>query len=295
MVYSKYLSITAIATTLLFSGCSLNNPFGIGYDTSVCENSKNFGVCGAPKDIYKYRDDIRKVQNDYLNSRIETVLFFGVDKEGHVLVKNEREGQWTRYDISEWKKIIDESNKKNEELIKNQDKLSNKLNQELGIAPKDTVERVAGIISYGNDIPVTEGNDLSVVYKTQGPLVSTRTKVGDIIRDNGLIQQAFISNYVDTGGDLISSHEVYVVVKEAEWVVGEKTPKNSNVEELPTPISTELLKKQSLTNKYQENVVEKYNINDTEGVVEAIVNNPEDNIQEDKNNLDIINTFIKEK
>ena len=33
----------------MFSGCSAANPFGIGYDTSVCEDSKDFGVCGSPK------------------------------------------------------------------------------------------------------------------------------------------------------------------------------------------------------------------------------------------------------
>lgn len=298
MNYKIIATMSLIISTMFFSGCSLKNPFGIGYDTSVCESSKDFGVCGAPKDIYKYRDDIRKVQNNYLNARLDTVLFFGVDKEGNILVKDDRDGQWERYDISKWKKIIDEALGNNKEILAEQDKLSNKLNEDLGIAKNTSVskpnskERLARV-SYGNDIPVTEGNDLSIAYKAQGALINTRSQIGDIIRDNGLIQQAFIANYVDYGGDLISSHEVYIVIKDAEWIVGEKTPKSSKIEELPTPISTEMLKKQNIVEKYQEKVVDKFNIGDKAGLIEAVTEDPENNVQEEKINSDIIKSFIK--
>jgi hypothetical protein len=285
---NKLITTTLLASSMaiMFSGCSLKNPFGIGYDTSVCEASKDFGVCGAPKDIYKYRDDIRKVQADYLNAGLDTVLFFGISKEGYVMVKDDRDGQWERYDISGWKKIIDEANKEKQAVIDEQNALSMKMNNQ---------EREARPVSYLNDIPVTEENDLSVKYQDQGPLITTRTQIGDIIRDNGLIQQAFVANYVDYSGDLISSHEVYVVVKDSEWVVGEKTPKSSRIEDMPTPISTELLERQSRTNAYQERVVDKYNIDDRGGVMDAVINDPENLSKEKKKDMDLINSFINEK
>jgi len=271
-----------LASTFLFSGCSLKNPFGIGYDTSVCESSKDFGVCGAPKDIYKYRDKIRKVQRDYLNARLDTVLFFGINPEGYIVVKEDRDGKWERYDISEWKTIID---RKNKELREEEDKINKKV--------KASKVKTASGISYDNDIPITEENDLSVKYSKQGPLLVSRTKVGDIIRDNGLIQPVFIANYIDKTGDLISSHEVYIVVKNPEWIVGEKTPKSGKIDSIPTPLSTELLKRQNLTNDYQEKVVNSYNRNTLSGVLES-EQDPELTYKKEKKEDNVINSFLKE-
>jgi len=58
------------------TGCATSNPFGVGYEHSACESSSKFGVCGAPEDVYTYRDKIRKVQQDYLKSGIDQELFF---------------------------------------------------------------------------------------------------------------------------------------------------------------------------------------------------------------------------
>ena len=42
MKISKTALIALTITATFFSGCSLKNPFGIGYDTSVSETSKRF-------------------------------------------------------------------------------------------------------------------------------------------------------------------------------------------------------------------------------------------------------------
>jgi len=281
---------------VMFSGCSLKNPFGIGYESSVSEESKTFGITGSPKDIYKYRDKIRAVQNDYLSVDLDTELFFAVDKAGNILIKDDREGNWVRYDISEWKGIIDQAIKEKEELIKEQDRLAQELEKE---EAKNIYKNKGGFNSetYRSDIPITKGNDLSVQYEKQGPLLTTRTKVGDIIRDTGLIQQTMIFNYIDTAGDLISSHEVFVVVKDPKWIVGEKTPKNvGSIGEIPTPLSTELLKTQNRTNQYQEDIVNTFNSNKREGVLKSIINEDPRIIKTEKNkDINLINDFISEK
>jgi len=272
----KKLTITAIGlTALLFSGCSLKNPFGIGYDTSVCNDSKTFGVCGSPKDIYKYKDKVKQVQEEYLNARLDTTLYFAVSPEGVVQVKADRDGKWERYDISEWKKIIDEKNKELKEKVS---KESSKI----------------ASFDINSDIPVTKGGDLSVQYKKQGPLLVTRTKIGNIIRDQGLIQEVFIANYADTDGDLVSSHEVHIVARNPEWIVGERTPKDVRLEALPTPLSKDLLKKQQRVEKEQERTINAFNRDQEAGYLSAqeIESKNKDNKLED---LSIINKFIKEE
>jgi hypothetical protein len=277
---NKVLIHSAILSSIImFSGCSAANPFGIGYDTSVCEDSKDFGVCGSPKEIYNNRDAIRKVQSDYLRAELNTVLFFAINKNSEIVVKEDRDGKWELYETSRWKTIIDN----------NISKISDK------ISDNDKKERKAGPVKYGGDIPITEDSDLSIKYKQQGPLLVSRTNIGDIIRDNGIIQQTFVANYADYTGDLISSHELYIVVKDPEWVVGEKAPKESSIQNIPTPISTELLKKQDRVNEYQERIIDRYNIDDQGAVVEAVNNDPTKIDQDQKNNMDLINSFIKKE
>jgi len=273
----KYI-FAGLFASLLFSGCSMHNMFGVGYDTSVCNDSKTFGVCGSPESIYKYKDKVKAVQSDYLKARLDTTLYFAVTPEGVIQVKAGREDEWERYDISEWRKII-------ESRIKEQNKLIN-----------DSKERTASVkfLSSDNDIPATKGGDLSVQYKKQGPLLVTRTKIGNIIRDQGLIQEIFIANYADTEGDLISSHEVHVVVRNPEWVVGEKVPKNVKLDSIPTPLSTELIKKQQVVNESQERVINTFNRDQVAGYREAQLEaNKEKN--ENLKDLNLINQFIEEK
>ena len=88
---------------------------------------------------------------------------------------------------------------------------------------------------------------------------------------------------------------MYIVVKDPEWVVGEKAPKESSIQNIPTPISTELLKKQDRVNEYQERIVDRYNIDDQGAVVEAVNNDPTKIDQDQKNNMDLINSFIKKE
>lgn len=280
--------ILATAIAFLSTGCSLKDPFGIGYNESVSEGSKDFGVSGSPKDIYNDRDKIRKVQTDYLESNISSELFFAIDKKSNILVKEDRDGDWERYDLSGWRTIIEDSllEKKEKELemqkeIAERDKAKNQV-----------LKRSANFSSIDSDLPVTKGNDLSIKYQEQGPLVVSRTRVGDIIRDNGLIQQVFVANYVDHAGDLVASHELYVVVKDSEWVVGEKTPKSVKIDSIPTPISKKLLTNINKSSKYENTVVNEFNIDNKAGVIRALANDPVKKNKENRKDMDLINSFI---
>ena len=236
------LPISILAATL-FTGCATDNPFGVGYEHSACESSSKFGVCGAPEDVYTYRDKIRKVQQDYLKAGLDEELFFGITHEGDIMVKEGRTEKWQQYDSSKWKKIIEERVYKNNSL--KYETTNSKLNY------------------YRVDIPVTQYNDLSIKYQDQGTIIQTRTNVGDMIRDNGLVQRIWVAPVVDKKGDLISAHELYVVVKEPEWIIGEKTPRSQkkNIGKIPTPISKEMIKKQNRVTSREEKIIQDFNSN----------------------------------
>ena len=288
MNFNKTAIIGLAISATFFTGCSLKNPFGIGYDNSVSETSKSktFGVSGSPKEIYKHRDIIRKTQDEYLSSGIKDVLYFGIDNKGNMLVKKDRDEEWQKYETSPWKDKIDAANEKNK---KKEDELEKKRAEKAA----KTAQGTGFIKSPNSDITVTAGNDLSVQYKEQGKLLSTRTQVGDIIRDNGQIQQVFVANYIDNEGNLVSSHELYVVVKEPSWIVGEKTPKTmTNMSEIPTPISKNMLNEQTKSEKADERIVGSYLRDDPAAVTNAINEAPS---IEDEQDTKIIRNFIKGK
>lgn len=272
------VSSTLVASILL-SGCSLSNPFGIGYEKSACEMSSGFGVCGEPKKIYANRDKIKKLQNDYMNSGYKEELFFGINDTGDMLVKESREGDWQRYDTSSIKTDI-------EKLLKDKKALVEKANDD---------KRISSGISYGQDVPVTVGTDLSVKYTIQKPLIETRTNVGEIIRDNGLIQKIWIAPVVDNKNDLVSAHEIYLVVKEPKWVVGEETPKNvKRATDLPTPISDGVLKRLDTFNEHQAKVIDSFNTDNKGALLEEIQKESNEQIN-DNQDLNLLNNYIKEK
>ena len=204
-----------------------------------------------------------------------------------MLVKKDRDEEWQKYETSPWKDKIDEANRKNKEK-------EEELEKKRAARASKSAQGTGGFVNSPNsDITVTAGNDLSVQYKEQGKLVSTRTQVGDIIRDNGQIQQVFVANYIDNEGNLVSSHELYVVVKEPSWIVGEKTPKTmTNMGEIPTPISKNMLQEQTKSEKADERIVGSYLRDDPIAVTNAINDAPS---IEDEQDTKIIRNFIKGK
>lgn len=275
--------VAASLASFLLTGCSFKNPFGIGYDKSACDEAKEFGVCGSPRAIHKYRDKIRQVQSDYFNAALDQQLFFAVNDKGDILVKEDRDGQWERYNISPWKKLID---KRVDDLKKREEMYDQKT--------RSISHSRINLSGFRSDIPVTNETDLSVKYQAQGTLIETRTKVGNIIRDNGLIQPGLLTSYVDQNNDLVAAHELFVVVKEPDWVVGEKTPKNVEVGTIPTPLSTDLLQKQNHVHNYQEDVIRTYNMDDTAGLIKSVNLNPELKEKEYKHDMSVINSFLQE-
>lgn len=271
----KTILLSVFAATI-FSGC-FSNPFGIGHEKSSCEVSSGFGVCGEPKKIYTHRDKIKQLQSDYMKSGYDGDLYFGINDSGEMLVKDDREGRWMNYNGSRIQAEI-------ESLLEKKDP----------IRMQDAKVRKASSSMITQDIPVTNENDLSVKYMLQKPVIQTRTNVGEVIRDNGLVQKIWIAPVVDSKNDLISAHEIYLVVKEPKWVVGEDTPKNmKNIGEIPTPMSEKVLEKIEVEDKHQETVVNHYN-NDNKAGLDNEINNGDSQEKrlENQEDLNLINQFL---
>jgi len=249
-----------VGASILFSGCS-ENVFTIGYENSSCENSKSLGVCGSPKNISKYKNKIKKVQSDYLHAQIETPLYFAIAPEGYIGVKSDREGHFEPYKGSKWEKLI------NKKLAKNK--------AQMGISTSGS----GGISSV-----IGSSDDLSIHFQRQGDLIKTRTGLGNVIRDNGQVQQVFIETYQDRSGDLISGHEAYVVVKDPRWVVGEDTPKGSRLDKVPTPISTELFNQAESASRYSNNLRRRTTVKDPRRAYSS---------KSSSSDMKIINDYVK--
>lgn len=271
----KTILLSVFAATI-FTGC-FSNPFGIGHEKSSCEVSSGFGVCGEPKKIYTHRDKIKQLQSDYMKSGYDGDLYFGINDSGEMLVKDDREGRWMNYNGSRIQAEI-------ESLLEKKDP----------VRMQDAKVRKASSSMVTQDIPVTNENDLSVKYMLQKPVIQTRTNVGEVIRDNGLVQKIWIAPVVDSKNDLISAHEIYLVVKEPKWVVGEDTPKNmKNIGEIPTPMSEKVLEKIEVEDKHQETVVDHYNNDNKAGLSNEIKNgDSQEKKLENQEDLNLINQFL---
>ncbi len=271
----KTILLSVFAATI-FTGC-FSNPFGIGHEKSSCEVSSGFGVCGEPKKIYTHRDKIKQLQSDYMKSGYDGDLYFGINDSGEMLVKDDREGRWMNYNGSRIQAEI-------ESLLEKKDP----------VRMQDAKVRKASSSMVTQDIPVTNENDLSVKYMLQKPVIQTRTNVGEVIRDNGLVQKIWIAPVVDSKNDLISAHEIYLVVKEPKWVVGEDTPKNmKNIGEIPTPMSEKVLEKIEVEDKHQETVVNHYNNDNKAGLSNEIKNgDSQEKKLENQEDLNLINQFL---
>jgi hypothetical protein len=217
----KYI-VSVSSMALLFGGCSSSNPFGVGYENSTCESSKSGGLCGAPSSIYKYKAQVKQIQKDYLMSGYKGELFFAISREGKIMVKESRDAKWQPYQGSEYESKIRAG-------------LNSKYKTNLG----------SSYTSTKSDIPVGKNNDLSISYNQKQKYLQTRTNVGRMIRDNGEYSRVWVAPYVDRKGDLVSAHEIYTVIRDPEWIVGEKTPKKivDAATPIPSPISVEMLNK----------------------------------------------------
>jgi len=240
----KFLSV-CISSAILITGCTSSNVFGVGYEHSACESSSQSGVCGAPKDIYKYRDKIRKVQSDYLRSGIAQKLFFGIAPNGDILVKDKRNGLWQRYKTSKYRAVIEERLYRNEQ----------------GYTQGYSMQQpVNGYIDEGSAI-TDPSDDLAIQYKRKrASMLQTNTNVGNIIRTAGEIRKVWIAPVEDKKGDLISAHEVYTVVKKPKWVVGEDTPKYTkySLAKKPTPLNINVQKASLKTAKKEDALIRNY-------------------------------------
>lgn len=87
-------------------------------------------------------------------------------------------------------------------------------------------------------VPTGLGEPEKIIVKAKemriSPIVGTRSEESRIVRDFGVIQKAWIAPYVNEDRDLISAHDIYVVISEPKWIPGQEIPKNSSG--MKTPI-----------------------------------------------------------
>jgi len=204
---NNILIAVGLSSMLLFTGCSTSNLFGVGYESSACETSKSNGFCGAPSSIYKYKSKIKQMQRDYLYSGYPDKLFFAISREGVIGVKRERDDKWQPYEGSQYQKEINRL-------------LSLKTDTKLGSAVATTSKTVTSQITKDSSAA-----DLSYEYRQKETILQTKTNVGRMIRDTGEYTKTWVAPYEDNKGDLVSAHELYIVIKDPKWTIGEKTPK----------------------------------------------------------------------
>lgn len=272
-------NLIMMSFVLLLSGCSWSNPFGIGHEKSACDMSSGFGVCGDPKVIYQHRDIIKNTQDEYMKSGYEEDVFFSINSSGEMLAKSGRDDSWSLYKGSKIEK----------EIKKRLDKKN----------PQPKSKNVTEInpVNLKQDVPITIENDLSIRYQQRAFLLETRTDVGELIRDNGLIQKIWIAPVVDSKKDLIAAHHIYVVIKDPSWKIGENTPKKVKKDDLsviPTPMSKEILDSITKTNNENDMIVNLYN-SDEKDALDKIIKKDiiKDKVIDD--DTKIINQFLEEK
>ena len=280
--------IFSMGVAYFLTGCAVDNPFGIGHNKSACESGSDLGFCGRPEDIYKYKRRVKQVQQDYIKSGISQKLFFAITKDGTILVKDDRGGPWVIYNISKWKRVID-ARLRREQII-----LTRLADRKQNYQHKAYLNQKY----LPQDVVVTKGNDLSIMYKKQGSILQTRTNVGNIIRDSGFIQKVWIAPYVDTDNNLVTAHEVFVVIRNPKWIVGEKKPRyvsSSKIGKIPTPIPASILKAQQKYNKYDEKVINYYNTGAKKQLDQTLNNDPYKQDKEQNQKLNTIYNFLMKK
>jgi len=85
---------------------------------------------------------------------------------------------------------------------------------------KGTEKSEAGSEGYG------KGEKNSIRLQNRSLIVKTPQESA-IIRDVGFIQSVWIAPHESRKGDLISAHELYVVVKKPQWIIGEDNPRKT--------------------------------------------------------------------
>jgi hypothetical protein len=66
------------------------------------------------------------------------------------------------------------------------------------------------------------------------PLIGSQQDDAKVVRDFGVVLKAWIAPYEDKTGNLVASHNVYVVVKEAGWIGAETLPQRATGLRSPT-------------------------------------------------------------
>jgi hypothetical protein len=210
-------SITlSLGAVLLLVGCSgkqsLLTPGQVEGDCDA--KAAGLGVCGTPKSIYEHRDKIKHI-------------YFEEDEA---------------YRVSKNGKIY--NTETGEEVI------PGKKPDGCGLAVCPGCEEDEAFMNEDGGL-ATGDNKRSYNYRRAGmsddirlsnrSLIVETPQKQSVIRDLGMVQKIWIAPHEDRSGDLISAHEVFVVIKKPSWIVGEKTPKNvKRGVVVPSPVAISL-------------------------------------------------------
>lgn len=252
--------IPPLVALLIMSGCSSKESLLVpGQTESDCSNkASKFGVCGSPRSIYEHQDQIKQIYYEEGQS-------YRVDRDGKI------------FNTESGKEIVPGARQ--------------------GASGKNECpgcEINGGSRSASADEPkITAAASLSSklgadVMLANRSLVIDTPQQAAVIRDMGWQQKIWIAPYENFAGDLIESHGVYAVIKEPQWVVGEREPlsvKRGVV--VPTPLVTEVLTdRHNATSRKTQFEIDQYlrtELNKNINKINAFVDKKNDTTVKDQN------------
>ena len=84
------------------------------------------------------------------------------------------------------------------------------------------------------------GKKNAIRLKNRSLVVKTKQDSA-VIRDLGYVQSVWIAPHETRKGDLVSAHEIYVVIKQPKWIIGEEQPqKVERGATIPSPLVEEI-------------------------------------------------------
>lgn len=188
--------LSILAAAMILAGCSgKESILTPGQTESDCDAAAtNLGVCGSPKSIYVHRDKIKHIW-------FEEDQSYNIDKRGHI------------FNIETKEEVVP------------------------GVKPDDCANYYCpGCEDDGMEDGSGTGTSVSGYYKganknddirvkNQSLIIRTPQEQA-VIRDLGFVQKIWVAPHENRAGDLVSAHEMYVVIRKPKWVIGEEAPKN---------------------------------------------------------------------
>ena len=198
--------IQIILGLFILSGCSKHGVLMPGQSESDCEAAGEGGVCGMPRTLFIYQEDVKAFKGEEDKAYKITEEGNIVDIESGEIVKYHGYAQGEIPDFVKKDKTDEEKNENN-------------------IVKKSLLS--------GKNPNIKLSNNNMIVPETDTLIP---------IRDAGKLQEAWIAPY-KYRGTLLGSKTITIEVRKADWIIGEETPKATvkQTSEFPSVLSNKIL------------------------------------------------------